>query len=192
MSKEPRETTYMIRRKVFTLFSPQFQIFNPNGELIGYCKQKAFRLKEDIRVYADETMEQERVIIKARNIIDFSAAYDVVDAESQQKLGAFRRKGFSSMFRDSWEILDPSDRVVGKILEDDAGMALVRRFLVNLIPQTFHASINDREVATYSQRFNLFVYKLDVDIEPRAKQMVDDRLLLAGGLLLAAIEGRQK
>ena len=44
-----------------------------------FSEQKMFRLREDIRVYSDESKSQEVLSIKARQILDFSAAYDVVD-----------------------------------------------------------------------------------------------------------------
>src|SRR6185503_13579603 len=45
------ESQYMIRRKVLTLFGAQFHIYNAEGKVVGFSKQKAFKLKEDIRVY---------------------------------------------------------------------------------------------------------------------------------------------
>lgn len=190
MSDSNDSQVFTIRRKIFTLFSSKFHVYNPQGEVIGFSKQKAFKLKEDIRIYTDESMTEERLFIQARNIIDFSASYDVVDSLTHEKVGALRRKGFSSILRDSWEFLDPSDEPIGHIVEDS--MAMLRRFLSNLIPQKFHAAAGDQTVANYRQHFNPFVYKLTVTIEPDANDFIDTRLLLAGGILLAAIEGRQK
>lgn len=48
------------------------------------------------------------------------------------------------------------------------------------------------EVARYTQNFNPFVRKLDVHIYPGIPERIDRRLLVAGGILLAAIEGRQR
>src|SRR6187431_1816826 len=96
MSEVFRANQYMIRRKVFTLFGAKFHIYDAEQRLIGFSKQKAFKLKEDIRVFSDETMAEELVLIQARQIIDFSASYDVVDSREGAKIGALRRKGFSS------------------------------------------------------------------------------------------------
>ena len=182
---------YVIRRKVFTIFGAKFHVYDSAGNIILFSKQKAFKLKEDIRIFSDDTEKEERMLIKARQIIDFSAAYDVVDSRSGAKIGALRRKGFSSLIRDSWEFLDGADRVVGTILEDSMLMALLRRFLTNLIPQSFHAQVAEKDVAKYHQNFNPFVYKLRVHLEAGAREKIDPQLVLAGGILLAAIEGRQ-
>ena len=187
------QSEYLIRRKVFTIFGAKFHVYDANENLLLFTKQKAFKLKEDIRIYSDETMSEEKLVIQARQIIDFSAAYDVVDAEEGRKVGALRRKGFKSMFRDSWELLGPNDEVLGKIQEDSVTKAMMRRFLSNLIPQRFHVTSSDgASVATYRQYFNPFIYKLAVQLEVGGEDAIDSRLVLAGGILLAAVEGRQK
>ena len=182
---------YLIRRKVFTFLGAKFHVYDAAGNVVLFSEQKAFKLREDIRVYSDESKTEERLLIKARQIVDFSAAYDVVDARESRKIGALRRKGFSSLFRDSWEFLDAEDQAVAKIEEDSMLLATVRRFLTNLIPQKYHASANGRTRASFSQHFNPFVFKLGVQLEAGAREVIDPRLYLAAGILLVAIEGRQ-
>ena len=70
---------YLLRRQVFAL-TGKFRLYSPDGQLVMFSQQKMFKLKEDIRVYSDETKSQELLVIQARQILDFSAAYDVVDA----------------------------------------------------------------------------------------------------------------
>ncbi|MHC4930996.1 MAG: hypothetical protein ACYTGV_02240 [Planctomycetota bacterium] len=182
---------YTIRRKILKIFGAAFHVFDPDGYIVGFSSQKAFKLKEDIRVFGDESKSEETLSIQARQIIDFSAAYDVVDPREGRKVGAARRKGWSSMLQDSWELLDPSDQLVARLQEDSALMAMLRRFLSNLIPQKLHIETLDGAVqANMRVRFNPFVYKLDVEVAEGAT--VDPRLILACGVLMAAIEGRQK
>lgn len=185
------DNEYLIRRKVFTVLGAKFHVYDTKDNIVLFSQQKAFKLKEDIRVYSDESKEQERLVIQARQILDFSAAYDVVDPVEGRKLGALRRKGWASMVRDSWEFLDENDRSVAQIEEDSMMLALVRRFVTNLIPQSFQASANGRMLAKYKQNFNPFVFKLRVLLEPAAREVLDPRMFLAAGILLAAIEGRQ-
>lgn len=126
---------FRIRRKVLKLFSASFHVYD--GErIVAFCDQKAFKLREDIRLYHDESKNQELMLIRARQVIDFAACYDIVDSASQQTVGALRRKGLASILRDSWEVLDNDDKPLGKCQEDSAAMAMLRRF-VKLIPQTF-------------------------------------------------------
>lgn len=186
------DNQYMIRRKFLTVFGAKFHVYNTTGELILFSKQKAFKLKEDIRVFADESMDVERLVIKARQVVDFSAAYDVVDPSENRKIGALRRKGWKSLVRDSWEFLDENDQPIAVVEEDSLFMSLLRRFLTNLIPQSFHVKQNEKVLITYKQNFNPFVLKIKVSIEPDSRDVIDPRLALAGGILLVAIEGRQR
>jgi hypothetical protein len=191
MSDPYAHDEYLIRRKILTIFGAKFHVYDSSGRVILFSRQKAFKLKEDIRVYSDESEAEERLIIKARQIIDFSAAYDVVEAASGSKIGALRRKGFSSIIRDSWEFLDQADQPIGTILEDSTAMALLRRFLTTLIPQSFHVKVGGADVAEYHQNFNPFVFKLRVRLYPGARERISPLLVLAGGILLAAVEARQ-
>ena len=89
-------------------------------------------------------------------------------------------------------MLDNSDRVIATVQEDSMGMALIRRFLLNIIPQSFHVEAGGRQIATFRQHFNPFIFKMSVQLAPDARKQFDARLILAGGILLAAIEGRQE
>ncbi len=180
---------YLIRRKVLKIFGSSFHVYDGN-EVVGFSHQKAFKLKEDIRVYTDESATQELLHISARQIVDFSSAYDIIDSQSGQKVGAARRKGLRSVARDSWELLDENDQPIGQLQEDSLGMALLRRFLSNLIPQTFHLDTASGAPVVFKQRFNPFIYKLEVEIPPDAD--LDRRLVFGTAVLIAAIEGRQQ
>jgi hypothetical protein len=178
------------RAKVFDI-SPKFFFYDMQGNKIGFLKQKLFKLKEDIRLYTDESMTQELLTIKARSILDFSAAYDVMDSRDQTKVGALKRKGLKSIVQDEWIILDPADQDIGRIHEDSMGMALLRRFLTNLVPQSYVFEVGGQPVGTAKQHFNPFVLKMDVDLRRDSARKLDRRLAAAAVVLLLAIEGRQ-
>lgn len=181
---------YLLKRQVFAL-AGKFRVYDPNGSLLLFSEQKMFKLREDIRVYSDESKTQEVLMIKARQIIDFSAAFDVVDSATGQKVGALRRKGFASLLRDEWEILDAGDNVIGRLFEDSMGLALVRRFLTGLVPQNYDLTLGNERVADLKQNFNPFAYNLNIDFSMDISRRLDRRVGIAAGILLAAIEGRQ-
>lgn len=186
-----QQTQYMIRRKIFKIFGAAFHIYDPVGTVLFYSKLKAFKLKEDIRLYAGEDMNVELLTIRARNIIDFGAAYDVVDSQSGEPVGTLRRKGFRSMLRDEWIIMNAAGQEIGTIQEDSMAMALLRRFLTNLIPQSFTGIIHGAPVLNFHRHFNPFVLRMDLDFSPDVQGLLDRRLGIAAGVLLSAIEGRQ-
>ena len=183
--------SYLLKRQVFAL-TGKFRFYDPSGNLVMFSEQKMFKLREDIRVYSDEYKTIEVLSIKARQIIDFSAAYDVVDAEYNQKIGTLRRKGWSSMLRDEWQVLDANDNQIGVLFEDSMRLALLRRFLLgSWLPQNYDITLGDMRVADLRQNFNLFRYELNLDFTMDPSQKMDRRLGIAAGILLAAVEGRQ-
>jgi uncharacterized protein YxjI len=182
----------MIRKKIFSFLGQKFHIYDPSGKLVFYTAQKAFKLKEDIRVFTDESMTRQVLGIQARGVLDFGMTYDVWDVEGQVKVGALRRKGLKSILRDEWHILAPNDQQIGTILEDSMGMAMLRRFLSNLVPQTFHGDIQGQPAMVFKQRFNPFVAKIDVDFSRDTAGALDRRLGVAAAVMLSAVEGRQQ
>jgi uncharacterized protein YxjI len=182
---------YLLKRQVFAL-TGKLRFYNPQGELVLFCEQKMFKLREDIRIFSDEQKTQEVLAIKARQIIDFSAAYDVVDSTTSEKVGTLRRKGLKSILRDEWDVLDANDQVIGALFEDSMGLAMLRRLIAgSLLPQNYDLTMNDQRVADLKQRFNPFRYDLDIDFSMDTARRLDRRLGLAAGVLLAIIEGRQ-
>lgn len=186
---------YVVRRKVFKLAGGAFHVYDEQGAVVAYSEQKAFKLKEDIRVFADESKTRELLVIQARQIMDFSAAYDVTDSTTGEKVGALRRCGGKSILRDEWKVLSPGDAEVATIIEDSMGYALIRRMLTNLVPQKYDVFFPDattgQKIANMDQQFNPFVYKLDVDLSTDPAMHFDRRLAVSAAILLAAIEGRQ-
>jgi len=191
MSASFSSPTYLVRRKVFTLAGAAFHIFDGEGRLVLFSKLKAFKLKEDIRLFTGEDMREELLAIRARKVLDISATYDVTDSRTGEKVGAVQRKGLRSVLRDEWVLRDATDREIGTVREDSVGLALLRRFLTNLVPQSFDVEVAGQKVATVRQNFNPFVLKLAVDFSGDRAGLLDRRLGLAAVVLLCAIEGRQ-
>ena len=183
--------TYLLKRQAIAL-TGKFRFYDPAGRLVMFSEQKMFRLREDIRVYDGEDKAREVLSVKARQIMDFSAAYDVVDTEMNQKVGVLRRKGLRSLLRDEWEVLDANDRVIGQLFEDSIGLALLRRLLLgSWLPQNYDLTVDGTRVADLKQNFNLFRYELNLDFSMDTTNRVDRRVGIAAGILLAAIEGKQ-
>jgi len=187
-----QHSSYLLKRQAIAL-TGKFRFYDPLGNLVMFSEQKMFKLREDIRVYSDESKSQEVLSIKARQFLDFSAAYDVVDTSMNQKVGVLRRKGLRSILRDEWEVLDANDSVKGLLFEDSVGLALLRRLLLgNWLPQNYDITFGQTRVADLRQNFNPFRYELNLDFSMDVAHQLDRRLGIAAGILLAAVEGRQE
>jgi uncharacterized protein YxjI len=185
--------TYLVRKKFWQFFGSSFFVYDPNGSLVLFSKLKAFKLKEDIRVCTDESLQTEALSIQARSVLDFSGSYDVYDSPTGERVGALRRKGLkSSFYKDEWVILNRNEIEIGLIREENAFLALLRKYLLGaLIPQNFNVRIGGQTVATFNQHFNLFATKLTLDFSLDPQYQFDRRLGIAAGILLCAIEGKQ-
>jgi uncharacterized protein YxjI len=185
---------FVARKQLFKVFGAAFHLYAEDGRLLAYSKQKAFKLKEDIRVYADEAQTDEILYIQADRVIDFSASYTVIDSRTGEHVGTLRRKGWSSLFRDSWEILDAGGVLRGKVLEDSSWKALLRRavdWAGLFLPQTFVLEVDGELVATMKQNFLAIPPKFFVDLGEDSDDRLPRPLAVAAVILLLAIEGRQ-
>lgn len=190
---------YTIRQKILTFFGASFHIFDAEGQVIGFCRQKALKLREDIRVYTAEDQAEELFGMKARSILDFSTTYDITLPDGTEA-GSLRRRGFKSMLRDEWQIFDTTGKQIARVSEDSAWKAILRRILGGLsafMPQRFTVQETDAQgspsedpVATFRTHFNPFVYRLGIGIH-RTTEELDEMVLLASACLIGAIEGRQ-
>lgn len=182
---------YLLKRQVLAL-TGTFRIYGPTQELLLYSRQKMFRLKEDIRVYGDEASTRQVLQITARQIIDFSAAYDVTDTTTNMPVGVVQRKGWRSLARDEWHFLSPAGQTIAIMQEDSLQRALLRRFLLGAwLPLDYHiTSPTAGALGTIHQKFNPLRYEVELDLSGLAAQL-DPRLAVAALILLAAIEGRQ-
>lgn len=185
---------FVARKKLLKLFGGAFHIRTEDGRLLAYSHQKAFKLREDIRVYADEAQTIELLYIQADKIIDFSAAYRVHDSQTHELIGFLRRKGWTSLFRDSWEILDPQGVVRGHVREDSSWKATIRRLVENasvFLPQTYLLQVEGRTVGKMRQNFMGIPPKFYVDLSLDTDKLLPRPLAVATVILLLAVEGRQ-
>ncbi|MEM1423534.1 MAG: hypothetical protein AAGH64_05975 [Planctomycetota bacterium] len=193
---------FTIRRKIIKFFGAAFHVYDDKGGLVAFCKQKAFRLREDIRLYTDESLAEEFLSLRSRQVIDFGATYDVALPDGQV-IASLRRKGLKSTFlRDSWLVYGPRvdddagtpAEPVATLQEDSAGLGFLRRSVdlaAMLVPQKFHLETPEgRSVATLRTHFNPLVYRLSIAIHEEHPDL-DELAILATGCLIAAIEGRQ-
>ncbi len=185
-----KHTGYTFRRKVFRLFGGFFQIFDDYGQEVMHSEQASFRIREDFTV-VDSHTNQPLLRIKTPQMLDFGATYYVTDSQTMESVGALRRKFLKSMFKDEWTILDASGQEIGKLTEQSILGALLSRF-INLIPQTYTIQTGGEfPIATVRQHFNPFILRYTMSItEPNPQ--IDRRLLIAAGILMAAIERRQE
>ncbi len=109
--------------KILALAS-QIYIRDADGSLIGYVKQKLFKLKEDINIFADEHQTHLLYNIKADRILDFSANYRFSNP-SGVTIGSIKRKGMRSIYKAHYLISDAGGSQVMEIHEENGWIKVV-------------------------------------------------------------------
>ncbi|HSW70449.1 MAG TPA: hypothetical protein VLH77_00520 [Gammaproteobacteria bacterium] len=194
------------RRKFWKIFGAEIKVTEPNSEqVVGIIKMKAWKLKEDIRLYSDASLGKELIRIGARSIIDFGATYDVFDSPTNQQLFSLRRKGLKSTFvRDHWDMYDSNGERFGFVQETSSGLALARRWLELLpfgdiiglifafVPQSYTINVNDATstpvvAGTILHRKNPIIVKMSLDTTA-AQPDVDPRIGISVVSLLSVID----
>ena len=185
---------YVVRRKVLKIFGAAFHVYDEHNSVIGYCKQKALKLREDIRLYTSEDMSEPLLTLGTQQIIDFGATNQVTLPEGDV-IGSLRRKGMKSTFvRDEWLIFNAENEQIATIKETGSIAPFARRYIdyANILLPEKYDIIRTRDqqvVAELKQRFNPFIFRLGLRIIEPDEDM-DDLLLLGATCLMAAIEGR--
>jgi uncharacterized protein YxjI len=169
------------------------------GEEVGFVQQKRMKLKEDLRAYADDSKTTEQFRIKAQQVWDPRATYDVTDAQGQPvgKLGKVFGK---SLLRSTWRIYDTADNEIGWAQERSLVVALFRRLVGFVpyigdfadwlpIPYHFDYYMGEERIGGLQRILGIRDrYRLDVSGD--ADRTIDRRLVLALAVGMDALQAR--
>ncbi len=107
--------------------APQITVTDANDQLVFYVRQKAFKLKEKVTVFADREQTRPVYAMGADRILDFSAEYVIATAEGGQ-LGSVKRLGMRSLWKAHYDVLKGGAPVLG-IREDNPWVKLIDGFI---------------------------------------------------------------
>lgn len=186
---------FTLKRKLLKLFGAEMRIYDQSSQIVALAKAKAFKLREDITIFSDESMQNPLVLIKAKNIIDISATYEIMLPDGTQ-LGSMTRKGIKSfLVRDEWIINNPDGFGVGSVAEEGAWLSFFRRVfsLISLIyPQKYLLTYKDQQLGVFKRTYNLMAVRYNMNFEVDAFNKIDQRLAFASVVLLALIDSSKQ
>ena len=111
--------------------NPQVKVTDASGQVVLYTKQKAFKLKEAVTVFADVEQTRPLYTINADRVLDFNARYNIADS-SGRSIGAVARKGRKSLWRAEYEVLDGG--APSMTIREENGWVKVADALFNELP----------------------------------------------------------
>ena len=169
------------------------------GEPVCFVEQKRMKLKEDLRAFTDDSKRAELFRIKAQQVWDPRARYDVTD-ESGRPIGQLATVFGRSLLRSTWRLHDASGEEIGWARERSLLVALFRRLVGFIpfvgdfadwlpIPYHFDYHVGDQHIGGLERILGVRDrYRLDVsgDVERR----IDRRLILALAVGMDALQAR--
>lgn len=111
--------------------APQISVRDANDAEVLYVRQKLFKLKEEITVFADQSQTQRVYSIKADRIIDWSARYHFVN-DVDQNLGSVKRQGGRSLWKASYDVL--KDEQIEFHIQEESALVRLMDALFGEIP----------------------------------------------------------
>jgi hypothetical protein len=169
------------------------------AEKVCFVEQKRMKLKEDLRAFTDDSKTDEVFRIKARQVFDPRARYDVTDPEGRP-IGQLQKVFGKSLLRSTWRIYDAQGEEVGWARERNLVVALFRR-LVGLIPYIgeladwlpipyhFDYFIGDRGIGGLERILGVRDrYRLDLSAD--AERRIDRRVGIALAVGMDALQAR--
>jgi uncharacterized protein YxjI len=102
----------------------QISVTDAQGNLIFYVKQKMFKLKEAVTVFGDKEQTRPLFKINADRVLDFSARYQISDANGTA-LGSVKRQGMKSLWKARYDIFDGAETAVLNISEENPWVKVI-------------------------------------------------------------------
>ncbi len=179
--------------------APQLSVYDAHGNLLLYIRQKIFKLKEAVTVFADDQRSQTLYNMKADRVIDFSAQYHFTDHQGMS-VGSVKRKGMRSIWKAEYNIFD-GDIVDMTIREENAWIKIVDG-LVGEIPilgmftgYFFHPAYlvtrsSDELVMRMEKQPAFFEGKFIIDRHSPLSEAEEERALLSLIMMILLERGR--
>jgi uncharacterized protein YxjI len=169
------------------------------GDPICFVEQKRMKLKEDLRAFTDDSKTAEVFRIKAQQVWDPRARYDITDADGQH-LGQLGKVFGKSLLRSTWRIYDGAGTEIGWARERSLFVALFRRLVGFIpyiggfadwlpIPYHFDYFVADERIGGLERILGVRDrYRLDVSGD--AERRIDRRVVLALAVGMDALQAR--
>lgn len=188
-----------LKFKIGTLAN-DFIATDARGNTIAYVRQKMFKLKEKIEIFSDDSRSKLNYTISADRWLDFSAAYAFYDAEANH-IGKIARKGWRSIWKAEYNIIDQNDNLQYKIGEESGWVKVMDSLLgeipiLNIFtgyffnPTYLLSDTNGKPVVRLKKQASFFGRNFEIEKLGSMDSDDDDRILL-GLMMMILLERRR-
>lgn len=183
-----------------TTLSNDFSVKDQSGRNIAYVRQKMLRLKEKVEVFEDDSKRNKLYEINANRWLDFSVTYKFTN-QMGEYLGKVARKGWASLWRARYHIIDDTDQEKYILREANGWVKVWDSFFGELPiigiftgyffnPQYYVMNLQGQKVALLKKEKSFFgrrftLHKLsDVDLK-------DEETILLSCMMMLLLERRR-
>lgn len=105
--------------------SPQIIASDATGSEVMYIHQKVFNIREDVRIYSDQSRAEEVFRMNAEKIMDFNTRYNFYLSNNDQHLGSCKAQGWRSIWRTTYLLDDSTGQQTHYIKEDNPWVKMI-------------------------------------------------------------------
>ena len=202
MSTDLLQTNYYpleLKFKIGTIHN-DFIATDALGNTRAYVKQKLFKFKEHVTVFADESQQEIKFEIKADRWLDFNVSYSFTNAQGLG-LGRLVRKGWKSIWKSHYIIFDEQNQTDLVINEKNAWVkvwdslfseipiaGMFTGYLFN--PSYLVTRPDGTVVCTLRKQASFFGRKFSLSLDTNFEKGEEDRVLLSV-MMMVLLERRK-
>lgn len=188
----------------FSLFT-ELRVHDAAGQLVAVVKEKKFSVRDEVRVYSDESRRTQTHGMKAKGFLagalDWKAQRFITRADGRP-VGSLRAQGLRTMWGAAYELLGPGDDLRFTIRDDHPWLGVIEGlidaipFVGDLISMGFDYLVNPTYTVTDSaghpayrvhKKRSFFARRFTIE-ELQPRQDADDELVLMGLIQLVLRE----
>ena len=173
-------------RKSALSWAPKVYFYDEHGNTLAFVRNLASLWSRDIRVFTDSGLSFELLAIKPLAGRNSSLVFEITDSVNHERVGAIRQLHLGWMHRQQWSLIDCRDEEVAIVSEGSLLLGGLRRFVTELLPQSYTFRSGECDIGTATQNGSLFNSEMEIDLGADHEKRLDRRLVTAMVVLLLA------
>jgi hypothetical protein len=171
-------------RQTRSSWSPRLYFQDDLGNTLAFIRNIHCQYSQEIRVFTDPTLSFELLAIRPASHADDADQFTVTDSLTRELAGTIYHRHIAGELRQEWSLHSASAEKIVVIGEDSGFLALLRRYLTELIPQSYTFYVGSRAVGSAIPGNMLWAHTMEIDLTGDDARLIDRRLLLAAVVLI--------